>query len=459
MWKSKGIKLVLMSLLILALLAGGSCGLFNKPPSITSLTPSATEVARGESCTVTCVATDPDGDVITYAWSATGGAILGTGGTVTWTAPTTEGSYSVSVTVTDGETDAVSDSCNIQVVNTPPVIASLTPSSTDLAPEASCTIGCVASDADGDTLTYAWTSTGGTISGTGNSVSWEAPATEGTYTISVSVSDGHGGTASDSADIIVEMKYGSIDIQSDPSGAAVFLNGVDTGNITPYVITNVTPGTYTVKLETYHYKYREQTITVAANDPTYLNWSLTFAPELTLTLQPNPAIGKDSYVYSTDLISNWGNREWVTAGAGAADIVRAYIQFNLDLLPENAVITGASLGLVYWFTSNAAIAPIGAYPVLGAWTETGITWGDQPVFATTAEYTVNIPAGVTDGFHYWYISDLVRSWWDGSQVNFGVMLKDTNESTEEAWKRFRSSDWGTAAERPKLIINYFDPTS
>ena len=363
------------------------------------------------------------------------------------------------MTVTDGETDAVSDSCNIQVVNTPPVIASLTPSSTDLAPSASCTIGCVASDADGDTLTYAWTSTGGTISGTGNSVSWEAPATEGTYTISVSVSDGHGGTASDSADIIVEMKYGSIDIQSDPSGAAVFLNGVDTGNITPYVITNVTPGTYTVKLETYHYKYREQTVTVTPNETTYLNWSLTFAPELTLTLQPNPTIGKDTYVYLTAPDANWEDREWITAGAGAADISRAYLEFNLDLLPENAVITGASLGLVYWFTSNAAIAPIGAYPVLGAWTETGITWDDQPVFATTAEYTVNIPAGVTDGFHYWYISDLVRSWWDGSQVNFGVMLKDTNETTEEAWKRFRSSDWGTAAERPKLIINYFDPTS
>lgn len=457
MWKSKGIKLVLLSLVILAMLAGGGC--FNKPPVITSLTPSATEVARGESCTVSCVATDPDGDVLTYSWSATGGAISGTGSTITWMAPTTEGTYSITVTVSDGKADAVSDSCNIQVVNTPPVIASLTPSSTDLAPEESCTIGCVASDADGDTLAYAWTSTGGAISGTGNNVSWTAPATEGTYTISVSVSDGHGGTASDSCDITVEMKFGSIDIQSNPPGATVYLNGVDTGNITPYVITNVTPGNYIVKLEVYHYKYREQTVTVNPNETTYLNWSLTYAPELTLTLQPNPAAGKDTYVYLTAPDDNWEDRDWITAGAGAADISRAYLQFNLNLLPENAIITSASLGLVYWYTSNAAIAPIGAYAVLGAWTETGITWDDQPVFATTAEYTVNIPAGVTDGFHYWYISDLVRSWWDGSQVNFGVMLKDTNESTEEAWKRFYSSDWGTAAERPKLIITYFDPTS
>lgn len=457
MWKYKGIKLVVASLLILALLAGGSCGLFNKPPSITSLTPSATEVARGESCTVNCVASDPDGDVITYAWSATEGAISGTGSTVTWMAPTTEGTYSVSVTVTDGESDAVSDSCNIQVVNTPPVIASLTPSATDLAPEASGTIGCVASDADGDTLTYAWTATDGTISGTGNSVSWEAPAAEGTYTISVSVSDGHGGTASDSVDIIVEMKYGSIDIQSDPAGAAVFLNGVDTGNITPYVITNLTPGSYTVMLELYHFKYREQTVTVNPNDTTYLNWSLTYAPDITLTIQPDGTVGKDAKVTMSAPDTNIGDGEWLSAGYNTADTCRAYLQFSLNLLPENAVITSANLGLVYWYTISAAIAPIGVYNVEAAWSESAVTWNNQPAFATTVEYAVNVPAGETDGFLYWHIGELVRGWWDGTIPNYGLVLKDTDEGTAEAWKRFRSSDWGTAHERPKLIITYFDP--
>jgi len=456
MWKSKGIKLVLVSLVILTMLLAGGC--FNKPPEITSLTPSATEVARGGSCTVTCVATDPDTDALTYAWSATGGAVSGTGSTITWMAPTTTGTFSITATVSDGE-ETVSDSCNIQVVNTPPTIASLTPSVTEIAPSASCTIGCVASDADGDTLSYAWTATGGSISGTGDSVSWTAPATEGTYTITATVSDGQGGTASESCDITVEMKFGAIDIQSSPAGAAVFLNGVDTGNITPYVITNLTPGTYTVELELYHYKYREQVVTVNPNDTTYLNWSLTYAPEVTLTLQPSAAIGKDTYVYITDPDDNWADSERVSAGAGAGNIARAYLEFDLDLLPENAVITGASLGLVYWFTSNAAIAPIGAYNVEEAWGEDLLTWNNQPDFATTAEYAATVPAGVTDGFIYWHISDLVKSWFDGTIPNYGVVLKDTDESTEEAWKRFYSSDWGTAHQRPELIIYYFDPTS
>jgi hypothetical protein len=455
MWKSKGIKLVLVSLVILTMLLAGGC--FNKPPVITSLTPSATEVARGASCTVNCVATDPDADALTYSWTATGGAISGTGSTITWIAPTTEGSYSVSVSVSDGKAAAVSDSCNIQVVNTPPVIASLTPSSTDLAPEDSCTIGCVASDADGDTLTYAWTATGGTISGTGNSVSWEAPATEGTYNISVSVSDGHGGTVSDSCDITVEMKYGSIDIQSNPAGAAVFLDGVDTGNITPYVITNVLPGSYTVMLDYYHYKYRQATVTVTPNETTYLNWSLTYAPELTLTIQPNAAAGIDTYVYEPDPIENFGNDSYIFAGAAVVDTCRAYLQFSLALLPEDIVITSARVGLNYVSTDISATTAIGAYPVLGAWSETTITWNNQPAFATTPEYSYNVPAAVSNAFIYWYITDMVGSWHDGSLANFGLVLKSVDESAEEGWKGFNSSDGFTDSQHPKLIITYYDP--
>ena len=459
MWKSKGIKLVLVSLVILTMLLAGGC--FNKPPVVTSLTPSATTVASGDSCTVNCVASDPDSDPLTYAWSAAEGAISGVGSTITWLAPTTVGTYTVTVTVSDGK-KSVSDSCNIQVVNTPPVIASLTPSSTDLAPEDSCTIGCVASDADGDTLTYAWTATGGTISGTGNSVSWEAPATEGTYNVSVSVSDGKGGTASDSCDITVEMKYGSINIQSNPAGAAVFLDGVDTGNITPYVITNVTPGSYTVMLDYYHYKYRQATVTVTANETTYLNWSLNYAPELTLTIQPDAAAGKDTMVYDDEPSTNYGDGNGIYAGSadwGGIAFYRSYLQFSLDSLPEDAVIVSAKVGLWFWGTLDLVVAPIGIYNVTGSWSENSLTWNNQPAFATTPEHIYNAPDWGTGAFAYWYITNLARGWWDSSLTNYGVMLKDTDESTVETWKYFLSSDYTTASKHPVLVIVYYIPTS
>jgi hypothetical protein len=278
----------------------------------------------------------------------------------------------------------------------------------------------------------------------------------------VTVSDGQGGTASDSCDITVEMKFGSIDIKSSPDGAAVYLDGVDTGNITPFVITNVLPGSHTVMLAVYHYKYREQTITVTANETTYLNWSLTYASEQTLTIQPDATAGKDALVSDDDPSTNYGTYNGLHAGSadwGGIAFYRSYLQFSLDSLPEDAVIVSAKVGLWFWGTLDSVVAPIGIYNVTGSWSETGITWNNQPASTTTPEYTSSLPAMGTANFVYWYISNLAKGWWDGSLTNYGVMLKDTDESTVETWKYFLSSDYANASQHPTLTIVYYVPTS
>jgi outer membrane protein OmpA-like peptidoglycan-associated protein/opacity protein-like surface antigen len=62
-----------------------------------------------------------------------------------------------------------------------------------------------ASDADNDTLTYTWTTTGGAVDGSGPDVRWNSSgATPGTYAVKVRVSDSKGGTADCSVDIRVE---------------------------------------------------------------------------------------------------------------------------------------------------------------------------------------------------------------------------------------------------------------
>jgi len=458
MWKSKGTKWTIVILTTLAILMCNSCALFNHPPEITSLTSSAASVAPGGSCTITCIASDPDGDALSYGWTATGGAISGIGNTITWAAPTTEGTYTISVTVNDGKGKMVSDNLTIAVINTPPEVSSVIPSATSVALGGSCTITCAASDPDGDALSYGWTATDGTISGEGSAVTWTAPTTEGTYTISVTVNDGKGGTSSNSCTVTTEMKFGSIDVKSSPSGATIYLDGEDTENITPYVITNVDPDSYTIKLALSHYEYREGTITVNADATTYVNWSLTYAEEETVTIQPDAADGKDASVNKYNPDQNWGERDELAAGTGTADTCRAYLEFDLSDIPEDAVVVDAHVGLYYFKSTGSASASIGAYEVEESWTEGSITWDDQPDSATEPEYTRSVPASATNAFLYWHISDLTEGWLDGSISNHGVMLKDTDESTAEAWKSFYSSDWGNASQRPKLIVTYYDPS-
>jgi hypothetical protein len=255
------------------------------------------------------------------------------------------------------------------------------------------------------------------------------------------------------------MKYGAIDIQSDPAGAAVYLDGVDTGNITPFVVTNLSPGTYTVKLDSYHYKYRTETITVNPNETTYINWSLTYAPETTLVIQPDKAEGKDAYVTDNSPDDNTDGEFLLYAGANSTVITRAFIQFNLDLLPENAVIVGASLGLYYYYNAPYSPTSIGVYPVLEAWAESEITWDNQPAFASMPASAQTLPAAATESFRHWQILDLVRGWWDGSITNYGLTLKSTMESSYDGWTGFFSSDYTTFTKRPKLTISYYDPSS
>jgi len=263
----------------------------------------------------------------------------------------------------------------IESGNTPPEISSLDPSATSVALEGSCTISCTASDADGDTLTYDWTATGGTITGEGSTITWMAPAAEGSYTITVTVSDGKGGTASDSCTVTAETRLGSIDIQSSPDGATVYLDGVDTGNITPYIITNLEPGDYAIKLDLFHYEYREETVTVNADETTYINWSLTHASEQTVSIQPASAAGKDSTVYDSMPDSNLGDHGDLVAGDRAMGIYRAYLQFDLDSIPNDAVILDARLGLYNYSSITTNRGELGAYVVEESWNEGNIVGG------------------------------------------------------------------------------------
>lgn len=80
-------------------------------------------------------------------------------------------------------------------VNHAPVISAITVSPSSVVAGASATVTVIASDADGNTLTYSYIPNGGAISGFGASVSWTAPSTAGTYSVAVTVTDGQGGTA------------------------------------------------------------------------------------------------------------------------------------------------------------------------------------------------------------------------------------------------------------------------
>ena len=200
-----------MAALILGAMLSSGCGLLNNAPVIISLKALKDWVAESGSCEVRCVAYDADDDSLTYTWSATGGTCSGTGPITTWTAPDETGTYVITVEVTDDRGGEAKRRLPIDVlVNRPPVIESVTAERLVANPNESIVIECVASDADQDTLIYAWSTTGGTFSGTGPITAWMAPDTPGTYIITAMVADGRGGEAAGQLIINVTVNHSPI---------------------------------------------------------------------------------------------------------------------------------------------------------------------------------------------------------------------------------------------------------
>jgi hypothetical protein len=169
--------------------------LANHRPAIASVEAPEKVIPSGR-CQITCDASDRDGDALSYNWSVSGGNISGTGVAVNWTAPNSLGSYNVTVTVSDGRGGQVMQQVTIEVrANRSPTITSLVAGADWTAPSGSVQVTCTASDADGDQLSYEWTATAGTISGTGAAVNWTAPQEVGIFDITVVVTDGHGSSA------------------------------------------------------------------------------------------------------------------------------------------------------------------------------------------------------------------------------------------------------------------------
>ena len=197
-------------------------------------------------------------------------------------------------------------------------------------------------------------------------------------------------------------------------------------------------------------------ITTNSTGPVIATVTVTVAPIETLTLQPGSE-GKDAYVMDIFSEDNFGDIIFLSVGVFTVPFARSYLQFDLSPLPSEVVILDASLGLYYDSPYNLFSLPIGLYEVAENWVENTLTWNNQPASSNEAVDIQIILASQTNDFVYWYIADLVKGWHEGSISNYGIVLRDTDESSDNGGVEFFSSDWLTANQRPKLIIDFYVP--
>ncbi|HZI16119.1 MAG TPA: LamG-like jellyroll fold domain-containing protein [Myxococcus sp.] len=196
----------------------------NAAPVIDSLVASAGTVEPSGVISLRATGHDPNtADVVTSAWTATGGsfsdaAVL----TTAWTAPAEEGTYTLTLRLSDARGAATAMSfavtvqtvgrgkANIQVIiNTWPEVSRVTSSQTRVNVGEALTAEVFASDEDGNMLQYNWASTcPGSFADATTRVAAFTPSALpagacNNCRLEVTVSDGRGGTTTGRLDVCV----------------------------------------------------------------------------------------------------------------------------------------------------------------------------------------------------------------------------------------------------------------
>lgn len=166
----------LVTLLVAGLVLACGGGDTTAPPEPVGVTLSPTTAAVNAGATQNFTATVVNATNAAVTWSANGGTINGSGATATYTAPLDGGPYTVTATSVEDNTKKGTATVTVNAV-----AVALSPATATIPAGGTQQFTVTVNNASNNAVT--WTATGGTIDGTGSTITYTAPATGGSYTV------------------------------------------------------------------------------------------------------------------------------------------------------------------------------------------------------------------------------------------------------------------------------------
>ena len=216
------------------------------PPRIKGLMADRDTLQVGDSVSVFLTISKGGSEQVESLWQSSGGQLRQIEPDIyMWKAPEMPGTYTIFSKIVDESGDQDSLLIPIVVVaeiNVPPVIEGISVSSGFVKPGETVSISCIASDPNGDELVYEWNANVGIINGNGPVVQWTAPMTSSVATVTCMVSDGRGGSATASRQILAKDLSGSSEADAIAiypfEGTALDISGNELhGNVAGAVLT------------------------------------------------------------------------------------------------------------------------------------------------------------------------------------------------------------------------------
>ncbi len=179
--------------------------------------------------------------------------------------------------------------------------------------------------------------------------------------------------------------------------------------------------------------------------------------------QPGPMTGRDAYIKQDKPDERRGGDSELRVKTENGKLNRSLLQFDLSSLPAGSVVVSATLSLYVKGASGGPVT-INAHQVITSWNEAEVTWEARDKAAgllwvtrggdyDSAVAGSTVVDNTTNVWRSWNITNLAATWVMTPTSNFGLILEAavTDPKTE---KKFKSSDDGTASQRPKLEVCY-----
>ena len=182
----------------------------------------------------------------------------------------------------------------------------------------------------------------------------------GLYSVKLKVSNPSGANGlSKSGYIVVSGStptMGSISIQSNPTGAKIYLDDVDTGFVTPKTISNVPVGSHVIRCSLSGYSDNSQTVSVSEGQTAMVSLDLVSAPPFTgsISIQSNPTGAK---IYLDDADIGFVSPKTISNVPVGSHVIRCSLSGYSDNSQTVSVLSGQTTDVNIILQKSGNVAP------------------------------------------------------------------------------------------------------
>ncbi|MBR5489325.1 MAG: RHS repeat protein, partial [Firmicutes bacterium] len=124
---------------------------------------------------------------------------------------------------------------------------------------------------------------------------------------------------------------------------------------------------------------------------------------------------------------------------------RTLVKFTLPKLKAGDVVVDAQLNLLNWksgfYSTGTPNLRVHAHQIEGSWTKSGVTWNNRPAFDDKVLDYDYIGATGSPQWRIFNVTEAVRSWYDKTAPNRGIMIKSYTESGSYADTGVKAYFW------------------